>query len=200
MNKKTIWLIIVGYTAISLLGAIFSGGGNVNLLAVSGQLVATVFYTRRFVPEKRGTVKMGLLGAIAVATVLGIVLALFSKNGILGNIMSNLSSCICAAVMLFVADGEKFDFMENCDGKKFWSILAVCLLLLPSVMFMVSGILTFVLSVVLIIAFSLFLFSNLDLSSMASPRQEGFRDDKGYVHTTGYDRDKANESYKANKE
>lgn len=200
MNKKLIWWILVVYSFLSIIKALTSGGaGAVNLAAVSGIIIATIFYTRRYVPEKRKTVSKCFILISLVATVVSVVMAIaLSKEGIAGNIISNIGSGICNIALILLADGKKFEFMENCDMKKFVVILLICLILLPSVMLMVSGFVSFILAVILVIVFAGAMFSNLDtfMLSQQSTRTV-FKDDKGFEHATAYDKDKANDEYRS---
>ena len=75
MKKSTIvWWILVVYTLITIFGA-FTGGeapinpeavnpGAVNLAAAAGVMVALIFYTRRYVSEKRSLVVKGLVAML----------------------------------------------------------------------------------------------------------------------------------------
>ncbi len=201
MKKTTIWWFLAAYTLISILGAFKGGAGAVNLAATAGVMVALIFYTRRYVAEKRQLVVKGLVGISALATVISIVVALVaSKEGKLGNIVSNVGSGVCAIALVLLANNKKFDFLETCVTKKFVIILVVAALVLPSVMAMLSGIVTFIISIVLVIAFAGFLFSDLGAFMEANRSQaKVFKDTKGYEHATQYDAEKASAKYEAEK-
>lgn len=203
MNKNIIWWILVIYSLISVINALTSGGaGAVNLAAVSGVIIAMIFYTRRYMPEKRNLVVKGFTAVSVFATLISIVMAIvLSKEGVMGNVISNLGSGVCTVVLILLANGKKFEFMELCDTKKFVISILVCLLVLPSIMLMVSGVVSFVLAIVLVIACVAVMFSNLDgfMLSQQSTRTV-FKDERGVEHVTGYDAEKANEKYRAEKE
>lgn len=204
MNKKTIWWILAAYCIFSVLGAFKdAGAGGVNLAAVSGVMIALLLFTRRYQSEMRGLVVKGLLGTCALAAVASVIVAIIaSEGGSLGTILVNVSGGICAIALVLIANSDKCDPLEICDTKTFIIVLLVCLLVLPSIMMMVSGIVSFILAIVLIIAFSAGLFSNLG-GFMEANRSKGgvtFKDDWGREHTTGVDRDRANERIHGDKE
>ena len=203
MNKNTIWWILFAYSIISVISALTSGSaGAVNLAATSGVMIAMIFYTRRYMPEKREFVSKIFIAATVVATVISIILAIvLSKGGIIGNIISNVGSGICTLVLILLANGKKFEFMELCDTKKFIIVLLVCLLVLPSIMLLVSGVVSFVLAMLLIVVFAAAMFSNLGGFMMSQQTTKTiFRDERGFEHATALDRDKTNEEIRAEKE
>ena len=212
LNKVTIWWILAAYTAISIISALTSGEapvnpeavkpGAVNLAACAGVMIALSFYTRRYVPEKRKLVHVALLGVTAVATVISIIIAIAAAGeGTLGTIVSNIGSGICTAVLVLLANNKKLEFIETCSTKKFVIIVLVAMLVLPTVMYMLSGLVTIIISIVIIVAFGALMFSDLGsfMMSNKTPTQTIFRDDKGYMHNTKYDAEKANEKYNAEK-
>ncbi len=212
INKITIWWILAAYTAISIIGALTSGEapinpeavrpGAVNLAACAGVMVAFLFYTRRYVPEKRGLVYKVLLAVTVVATIVSIIIAItMAEGGKLGTIISNVGTGICTAVLVLLANHKKFGFIEECSTKKFVIIALVALLVLPTVMYMLSGLVTIIISIVIVIAVAGILFSDLGsfMMSNKTPVQTIFRDNKGFMHNTMYDAEKANAKYEAEK-
>jgi len=212
INKTTIWWILAVYTLITIIGA-FTGGeapinpeavnpGAVNLAAAAGVMVALIFYTRRYVSEKRDLVVKGLVAISILATIVSVVVAIVvSEKGILGNIISNIGSGICSVLLVILANNKRFDFMEECSTKKFVIIILVAALLLPAVMYMLSGLVAFIISIVIVIAFAVLLFSDLGsfMMSNKTPVQTIYRDNKGFMHNTMYDAEKANTKYDAEK-
>lgn len=204
MNKKTIWWVLVAYCAVSFFGAFKdASAGGVNLAAISGVAIALLLFTRRYQPEMRGLVVKGLLCACALAAVASVIFAIVaSEGGILGTILVNISGGLCAGALVLIVNSSKCDPFETCETKTFIIALLVCLLVLPSIMLLLSGIVSFILAIVLIIAFSAGLFSNLG-GFMEANRSKGgvtFKDDWGREHVTGVDRDRANEKIRSDKE
>ena len=212
MKKTTIWWILAAYTVFSIISALTSGEapvnpeavrpGAVNLAACAGVMVAFLFYTRRYVPEKRGLVHKALLAVTVIATVISIIIAItMASEGKLGTVISNVGTGICTIVLVWLANHKKFEFIEACGTKKFVIITLVALLVLPTIMYMLSGFVATVISIVIVIAFGALMFSDLGsfMMSNKTPTQTIFRDNKGFMHNTMYDAEKANAKYDAEK-
>lgn len=202
MNKKIIWWILLAYSLYSVISGFFASDTNIGpsgLAAASGAVVVLILFTRRYVPEMRKLVVNGFIAISAIVAVISIVMAFKSaEEGLIDRIVSGVGSGICSVLLILIANTKKLEFMETCGIKKFVIILLVCLLLLPSIMTLASGFVSFVIGIALVIAFACMMFTNVKFSDLR-PIQQTFRDDKGYEHVSLYDAEKANEKYKAEK-
>ena len=200
--KKFITPALTIYSIILIVEAIVNGvtsGGAVNLLPLSGTIAAVFMYLNRYETEKYNKlVFKGAVGIIVLAAIASVIISFFGKN-VLVNILFNLAGCVTmlALVVLF---SKKLTYVQECSKKTFIISLVVALLVVPSVLNLFQGFLVFVLSVVIIIAACMMMFSNLGdfMQACRSKNTNMFVDKMGVSHVTGLDRDKANEKYDAN--
>jgi len=202
MNKKIIWWVLLAYSLYSIISGFLTGDTNIGpsgLAVASGAIVVLILFTRRYVPEMRKLIVNGFVAISVIATIISIIMAFKSvEEGLIDRVVSSVGSGVCSVLLILIANTKKLEFMETCGIKKFIIILLVCLLLLPSIMSLASGFVSFVIGIALVIAFAVMMFSNVKFSDFR-PVQQTFRDDKGYEHVSLYDAEKANEKYKAEK-
>ena len=197
--KKFITPAIAIYSIILIVEAFVNGvkgGGAVNLLPLSGTIAAVFMYLNRYESEEynKRAFKCAM-GIVAVSAVASIVISFFGKN-ILTNILYNIAGCV-TMLSLVALFSKKLTYVRECSKKTFIISLAVALLVAPSVLNIFQGVLVFLLSIVIIIAASTMLFSNLGgfMEACQSKNTKMFVDKMGVSHMTGLDRDKANERY-----
>lgn len=199
MMKKFITPAIAIYSIILIVEAFIGGvmgGGAVNLLPLSGTIAAVFMYLNRYESEEYNKLAFKCaMGIIAVSAVASIVISFFGKN-VLTNILFNLAGCVTMLILVALFS-KKLTYVKECSMKAFIISLVIALLVVPSVLNIFQGVLVFVLSIIIIIAACLMMFSNLGdfLQACQSKNTKMFIDKMGVSHVTGLDRDKANERY-----
>lgn len=200
--KKLITPAIAIYSIVLIIEAFVNGvkgGGTVNLLPLAGTIAAVFMYLNRYESEEynKRAYKCAV-GIVAISAVVSIIISFFGKN-ILTNILFNIAGCV-TMLCLVTLFSKKLTYVRECSKKTFIISLVVALLVAPSVLNMFQGVLVFVLSIVIIIAASAMLFSNLGgfMEACRSTNTKMFVDKMGVSHVTGLDRDKANERYEQN--
>ncbi len=201
MNKKIIWWILLAYSLYSVISGFFANDafGPTGLAVASGAIVVLILFTRRYVPEMRKLVVKGFIGISVIVTIISIIMAFKSTEaGLIDRIVGGVGGGVCSVLLILLANCNKLEFMETCGIKKFVIILIVTAILLPSIMSLATGFVSFVIGIALVIAFAFMMFSNVKFSDFR-PTQQTYLDDKGYHHVSKYDAEKANEKYKAEK-
>lgn len=201
MNKKLIWWILLAYSLYSVISGFFANDaiGPTGLAVASGAIVVLILFTRRYVPEMRKFVVKGFIGVSVIVTIISLIMAFKSTEaGLIDRIVGGVGSGVCSVLLILLANCNKLEFMETCGTKKFVIILIAAAILLPSIMSLATGFVSFVIGIALVIAFAFMMFSNVKFSDFR-PTQQTYIDDKGYHHVTKYDAEKANEKYKAEK-
>lgn len=201
MNKKIIWWILLAYSLYLVISGFFANDaiGPTGLAVASGAIVILILFTRRCVPEMRKFVVKGFIGVSVIVTIISLIMAFKSTEaGLIDRIFGGVGSGVCSVLLILLANCNKLEFMETCGTKKFVIILIAAAILLPSIMSLATGFVSFVIGIALVIAFAFMMFSNVKFSDFR-PTQQTYLDDKGYHHVTKYDAEKANEKYKAEK-
>lgn len=201
MNKKIIWWILLACSLYSVISGFFANDaiGPTGLAVASGAIVVLILFTRRYVPEMRKLTVNGFVGISVIVTIISIIMAFKSTEaGLIDRIVGGVGSGVCSVLLILLANCNKLEFMETCGTKKFVIILIAAAILLPSIMSLATGFVSFVIGIALVIAFAFMMFSNVKFSDFR-PTQQTYLDDKGYHHVTKYDAEKANEKYKAEK-
>lgn len=201
MNKKIIWWILLAYSLYSVISGFFANDaiGPTGLAVASGAIVVLILFTRRYVPEMRKLTVNGFVGISVIVTIISIIMAFKNTEaGLIDRVVGGVGSGVCSVLLILLANCNKLEFMETCGTKKFVIILIAAAILLPSIMSLATGFVSFVIGIALVIAFAFMMFSNVKFSDFR-PTQQTYLDDKGYHHVTKYDAEKANEKYKAEK-
>jgi len=197
--KKYITPAIAVYGLILIVEAFISGvknGGGINLLPITGVLAAAFMYLNRYESEAYNKLALKYTtGVIAISAVASVIASFFSDN-ILTSILYSVAGCVTMFVLVLLFS-KKLTYVKDCSMQTFIISILVALLVVPSVLIFFQGVLVFVISIVLIIAACLMLFSDLGgfMESCRSVNTKMFVDKRGVSHVTGVDRDRANEKY-----
>jgi len=197
-------MIIVGITVLSALsGIIPSEDGQIfNVLGVSGYMIASILFAKRcLTAEWKAKILKGCMALSVISAVIAILGGIIhdSDNLFFGVI---LNSIVGAGIMiiLFRLVDTKAAFIEICDNTKFWIVIAGCILVIPSVIFMLSGIVITIIEVLIFLVLLYFVLSGgmAALGDMIkeAPKTTQYKtvylDDNNNEHDTAYGRDEAN--------
>ncbi len=204
--KTPISLGLLAYSVILFITSLIEGN---SILGISGIVAASIFYAKRVLDEE----SVGYLKKIytvfgGVAAVVGVIVAICKSNYSLWNgpILDSVLGGACIIAMVVFCCGKKTDFIKTVDNTVFWIIMAVTVIVLPCILMLLTGIVALIVGLVFFVIAMIFIgvggiavLGTLGSGSSA-PTLPQFRDDHGGIHTNAYDRDKANEKIKANKE
>ncbi len=195
MKKPKITLIFAAYCLIILVQAFFTGGlGSVNLLPLGGAFAATFMYLNRYEGKKiQDFAFKAALGAIALGAVVSLIMSFFGGNIVI-DLIANLCSAVTSVAIVYLF-AKKFHYPEICEFKIFVIMMAVCLLILPSVLILIHGVLMLVIAVVLLAAAIFFIIKSPDIIFNIK-QDETYIDNRGFAHDTISGAGQANEGYK----
>ncbi len=204
--KTPISLGLLAYSVVLLISSFVKGS---SILGISGVVAASIFYGKRYLDgASMSMLKKIYIAFGGISAVVGIIVAICKSNYSLWNgpILDSVLGGVCIIAMVIFCCGEKTDFIKSVNDKIFWIIMAVTILVVPFVLMLLTGLVAMIVGLIFFAVAMIFIgIGGISLlGTLGSTSSTGstpiFRDDHGGIHTNAYDRDKANDKIKANKE
>ncbi len=200
LKESKLALVLLGITLISgIAGVIPKEDGFVSSLTVAGYMLASLLHAQRALDEASHKLLKTVYVVLAVVSAIICVVGAIIGNNFGIMVVLDAIGGIGSLLLLIFMHQRLFKFVETCSDKVFYITLALCIFVAPSIFFMLAGVISFILSMVIVVAVIFLVLKGapdmmMDLGKPKGPQfKTVYVDADGKEHDTAYSRDVANE-------
>lgn len=151
MFKQSIPAIVLFVLTIGIaIRGLFPGeGGYVTVLGVAGYMLASLLHAKRTLDDSsRAWIKKIYLGVSVLAGMMSLLGALFTKSFSIWVLLDVIGG-IGSLIMLVLLVDKLCGFIETCSNTAFYIVMAVSILVAPSIFFMLANLLSGILALII---------------------------------------------------